>query len=585
MKNHLNRLLSALLLVCMLFSVVSCSGNIPEETSAQITDSITEAPPQEITFNLTADYLLVRPDDTDPTEVLALQLLSRGIQSACGIRCSMLTDFAKPGDEIKPNEYEILVGKTNRAESAAISEGLAYYEWNYKVFSENVIAICGGSPEATLNAVRAFLKDIVGYEEDDEQNVISAGSAAAIKAPTERSYIHDYPVKTLRIGARDITEYSVVASSADANGVETVINGISRLCGKNLPVVTFENYKSGPAIFIGCGKPDGSHYEASVYGNNRYYITESDGNFFIDFKLKTVGEEAAKRFVAEFLPKDAIGELTVTLDEGEVITGMHLSNGTNKLVLEKSSSTQIADGMIYTEELYYDPEGAPVRAYLLTVKNGAAKIETSMPSDSAEAIKTVSNIKNQLSAAEANGKNVIAGINADFFDMGGTNIMTGLCIKDGKLIHSVNDRPWFGITEDGKPVMGTADEYDSYVGKLTAAVGGSHIILKNDAAKDIAVGTEFADTRHPRTAVGVTPDGDIVLLVVDGRQPEISNGASLADLAFILASFGCSDGINLDGGGSSTLILKDSSGSFTTKNSPSAGSLRSVANGLMVILP
>ena len=130
---------------------------------------------------------------------------------------------------------------------------------------------------------------------------------------------------------------------------------------------------------------------------------------------------------------------------------------------------------------------------------------------------------------------------------------------------------------------GVASEYNSYAGKLQQAVGGSHIVLKKDAANNIGVGTEFADTRHPRTAVGVTPNGDIVFLIVDGRQTG-SNGASLADLAFILGAFGCSDGINLDGGGSSTLVLSDTEGNLTVKNSPSAGSLRAVANGLTIVL-
>jgi len=73
-------------------------------------------------------------------------------------------------------------------------------------------------------------------------------------------------------------------------------------------------------------------------------------------------------------------------------------------------------------------------------------------------------------------------------------------------------------------------------------------------------------------------------MVVDGRQPEISNGASLADLADLLGDLGCIDAINLDGGGSSTFVLKEGD-TFNVKNSPSAGALRAVANGLMVILP
>ena len=145
------------------------------------------------------------------------------------------------------------------------------------------------------------------------------------------------------------------------------------------------------------------------------------------------------------------------------------------------------------------------------------------------------------------------------------------------------DRPWLGITKTGEVIMGNASEYEKYKDQLYNAVGGSHILLRSDSTSSLGVGTEFGDTRHPRTAVGTKPDGSVVIMVVDGRQSTISNGASLADLADIFASMGCSDAINLDGGGSSTFILKNSKGEFVVENSPSAGALRAVANGLLVI--
>ncbi|NNE71714.1 MAG: phosphodiester glycosidase family protein [Rhodothermales bacterium] len=59
---------------------------------------------------------------------------------------------------------------------------------------------------------------------------------------------------------------------------------------------------------------------------------------------------------------------------------------------------------------------------------------------------------------------------------------------------------------------------------------------------------------HPRTAAGVTAEGALILMVVDGRQRD-SRGANLTELAQLLASAGAVDGINLDGGGSSALVV------------------------------
>ena len=68
----------------------------------------------------------------------------------------------------------------------------------------------------------------------------------------------------------------------------------------------------------------------------------------------------------------------------------------------------------------------------------------------------------------------------------------------------------------------------------------------------------FFDTKipevNPRTAAGVTVEGDLVFVVVDGRQRE-SRGVSLVELADIMLELGSVEAVNLDGGGSSTLVV------------------------------
>lgn len=586
MKNNFRRLLSLFLLACLALSAVSCTGGTAEETTSPITDAITEAPETEaLGFTLTAEYNLVRPDESDDDEVKALQILKRGIESACGLRLPMTTDFTRKGAEIVPAKFEILIGATNRADSISAGASLTYYDWTYKIVSENVIVICGGSPESTVTAVKSFLKDIFGYEEDADGNVTSKGSSAELKVGTNSIYSNGYPVTSLKLGEREISEYSIVDATKSGKGIETVVQGISRVCGINLPIVPIAEYKGGPAIFYGCGKPGGGNGEHEYFTNNRYFITESDGNIFIDFKTDSVGEVAAERFIFEYIPVGVSGEYKIETSNDREFSGLRVSSGTNGLVPTDWISNEVAPGIIYTEIVYEDKDGAPVRAYAISIKKGSASIQTTMPSDSADKKGTVAKMSSQLSAAISNGKNVLAGVNADFFDMGGTNVMRGLCIKDGKFISGTGDRPWFGITHDGYAVMGTDADYAAYKDKLTTAVGASHVILKGGAIDNLATSTEFSYTRHPRTAAGVTADGTVVLIVVDGRQPSVSNGASLADLAYIMASLGCVDAVNLDGGGSSTFILKNEKGTLVTENSPSGGTLRAVANGLMVVLP
>jgi exopolysaccharide biosynthesis protein len=61
--------------------------------------------------------------------------------------------------------------------------------------------------------------------------------------------------------------------------------------------------------------------------------------------------------------------------------------------------------------------------------------------------------------------------------------------------------------------------------------------------------------KHPRTAMGYTKDNKLIVLVVEGRNPGIAEGATLPQLAKILRDLGCVEALNLDGGGSSCMLV------------------------------
>lgn len=110
------------------------------------------------------------------------------------------------------------------------------------------------------------------------------------------------------------------------------------------------------------------------------------------------------------------------------------------------------------------------------------------------------------------------------------------------------------------------------------AVGGQPILVDGRP-------TERLDDRFraPRSAAGYSPGGRRVFLVtVDGRQDD-SVGATLAEMSALLGEMGVDDGVNLDGGGSSTLVHRSSrADDVTTVNDPSGSSARRVGNGLGV---
>lgn len=119
--------------------------------------------------------------------------------------------------------------------------------------------------------------------------------------------------------------------------------------------------------------------------------------------------------------------------------------------------------------------------------------------------------------------------------------------------------------------------------KIDQAVGGGPDLVRNgqisidaDVQKFDAA---FVNTRHPRSAVGRTKEGDLWFVVVEGAQTT-SNGISLPDLAKVMKRLGCIDAMNLDGGGSSTMNVLG-----LTINRPSDKVEREVASGVMFYGP
>lgn len=92
------------------------------------------------------------------------------------------------------------------------------------------------------------------------------------------------------------------------------------------------------------------------------------------------------------------------------------------------------------------------------------------------------------------------------------------------------------------------------------------------------VSASFYETRHPRTAIAKLKDGKLLLVTVDGRQPGMSVGMSLNELAQLLLEFGAIEAINLDGGGSTTMVVENK---IVNKPSDQTGE-RPVSDALLV---
>lgn len=113
-------------------------------------------------------------------------------------------------------------------------------------------------------------------------------------------------------------------------------------------------------------------------------------------------------------------------------------------------------------------------------------------------------------------------------------------------------------------------------------VGGGPVLLDSGVEMVPNPCTTYLCKTHPRTAIGVTATGRILMVVVDGRRND-SRGVTLVQLAKLMRSLRAANAINLDGGGSSTMVARGRRGGLKVVNQPSDGRQRKVSSAVLIL--
>ena len=193
---------------------------------------------------------------------------------------------------------------------------------------------------------------------------------------------------------------------------------------------------------------------------------------------------------------------------------------------------------------------------------------------------------------------VVGGVNADFFLFDPPGVPTNMHVTRGRILKEPNDRPVLAFDSAGKPhIQRFTSEYQNFGPARPSqwvmhpfhpmeAVGGRPVLVRAGAIlPGVDSGGTFATSRHPRTAVGIARAGQrLILVTVDGRQKPYSDGMTLREIADVMRAFGSDDAINLDGGGSTAMVVANASGVPAVVNRPSdpAGE-RPVGNALAIV--
>jgi hypothetical protein len=238
--------------------------------------------------------------------------------------------------------------------------------------------------------------------------------------------------------------------------------------------------------------------------------------------------------------------------------------------------------LICWTETRSDPR--PLRIYFLKIALNVKELEViTLPGEDPDGLGPAESQLTQpgilfrkYNALAAVNANAFAGLSkdqenhADWFELQPVDIH-GIVVSRGKTVSPAEDRRTpFWLDTLRKPHIGYPASGDQVIEAVSdwfsALLSGARIIPDSS---DSAL--------HPRTALGYDDSGNwLLLVVVDGRQPGFSEGVTLYELAIILKSRGCSQSINLDGGGSSIMLIREYGKEMRTLNSPSGKAHRPI---------
>ena len=190
----------------------------------------------------------------------------------------------------------------------------------------------------------------------------------------------------------------------------------------------------------------------------------------------------------------------------------------------------------------------------------------------------------ETTSAIAADHNAIFAINGDYYGFRDT----GIVIRNGVVYRDEGARQGLAFYRDG--TVKVYDETATNAEQLVAdgvwnTLSFGPAVLQDgnivDGIEDVEVDTNFGNHsiqgEQPRTAIGVDDDGNLIIVVVDGRDTGYSRGATMTELAQIMIDQGAVTAYNLDGGGSSTLYFDGE-----VVNRPSNGGERGTSDILYV---
>ena len=262
-------------LACLVVLLCACGKTPVSETTNNTTSAnepevTTEAVVvEQITMEELKEYTLIRPEEASTEIVDAGIKLRNTLIDTLGTEIMLKSDLhSETVAALKIKEFEILLGDCDRDETRQFMADLKREDYGYAMIGKKIV-ICGGSDEATMKALNAFISDVVKKQEGD---VFYDGALSLLVRGT-------YAIDTLILQGSDISEYSIVYKNKYENGkalANILCEKIAEQSGIILPVKSDKEKVAGKEILIGTTNRTDCAYTAQALAEGTYLIGVDD---------------------------------------------------------------------------------------------------------------------------------------------------------------------------------------------------------------------------------------------------------------------------------------------------------------------
>ena len=579
--NRYVRLTALIICIALLF-LTACeeSGQTPDSESSSVTE---KQPETIINEENLRDYVLVRTDGKRPLLIEAASSINDALKELFGYSLKLNNDWLDELGGEKAPELEILIGDTNRPESAEVLATLEG-EGDYAVrFVGKKLVIVGTTDAATREAAKRFASELLSKELALKEDLSLYGNIDVTDVFLEYEDASAHIHKVLYPGVTS-TFYSLPASSpyglqkftvvefnpkqsdlyfcvtkggATSNKLVTVGNTVKKFNSENGKGLTAISAVNGDLWMV-------TYAHARVEGKGTTYKDCSDP---VVTKSLTIprgfniydGEIISSSHSRLETPYEGdFYSFGVTEDGRAVLGNPQLAI---KIVNTSKNLTASADGlnrlpannalMVYSD-VYSTSNYSLSDAFEIVIDCGDYTVRHG---------ETVRG--KVIAITEPGGKK---------YDMQANYmILTARGTKKALLEqYAVGDTVEVGFTVTDK--MGNDELWQ----KMKNAVGGHIPVMidgRSQGSKD--------NTAYPASILGIKDNGNVVMITCDGRQKDWSTGVKISALDALCADLGIRTAFLLDGGGSAEMVNLDG-GSYSTVNRPSDGSSRSVVNTVII---